>query len=42
MYVTIVYRTREVPTTSAIVYILYILRLLAKVLASSKPIIVEY
>jgi hypothetical protein len=33
--------TIKVPTASAIVYTLYVLRLLARVLVGSKPIIVE-
>ena len=36
-----IYSTFKVPTTSAIVYILYILYLLTRVLVGSKPIIVE-
>ena len=35
-----IYRTKKVPTTSTIVYILYVLRLPTKVLVGSKPIIV--
>jgi hypothetical protein len=40
-YITNICRASIVPTTSAIGYILYVLRLLARVLVSSEPVIVE-
>jgi hypothetical protein len=40
-YIANIYSTRKVPTTSAIGCTLCVLRLLARVLVSSKPIIVE-
>ena len=40
MRIANIYRTKKVPTTSTIVYMLYVLRLLTKVLVGSKPIIV--
>jgi len=40
-YVTTVYSARSIPTTSAIGYILYILRSLARVLVTNEPVIVE-
>ena len=42
MHIINIYKTKIVFTTSAIGYILYILRLLARVLVSSKLIIVEF
>ena len=40
-HTTNIYSTSKVPTTSTIVYTLYILYLLTRVLVGSKPIIVE-
>jgi hypothetical protein len=40
-YVANIYRAVKVPTTSAIRCILYVLRLLARILVSSKPILVK-
>jgi hypothetical protein len=40
-YIANIYSTRKVLTTSAIGCTLYVLRLLARILVSSKPIIVE-
>ena len=42
MHITIVYKARKVLTTSAIKYILCVLHLLAKVLVSSKLIILKF
>jgi hypothetical protein len=40
-HIATVCRTIKVPTTSAIEYMLYMLRLLARILVSSKPATVE-
>ena len=40
-HVANIYRAVKVPTTSAIGCILYVLRLLARVLVSSEPVLVE-
>ena len=41
MRIADIYRTKKVSTASTIVYILYVLRLLTRVLVGSKPIIVR-